>query len=329
MQTCCMNTPNVHYRKSATSNRSSNTAPAKNTPSTTEPSTPPISEKERKRIVEELIKEYDQEEIKHEKNRKRDKKTISSSSSKSSTSRQESPAGTESTSTTSSTKSDDTETEIVDDNMNDFQDQVLITSSDNSSIGSVSSEPIPPINPESIFDTSPDYWNSFWGQNGDGSRVLSIDKSKMQVIIEDASRKEKLIVDVNKKPYRKPAEVEDLKYDERINKRINEDRQEGERNHDFATMLDYVIQCTGKMGSYTKDINSPSKDKITLNVTRVNTETNARTRCIAEYTFYKDPKGNNYLYHRLLRPINQQAPINLGNVMLPQKSISLGEVAAA
>lgn len=293
MQTLCMDTPTRNIKRTSGTTRSSTISTEQSTPSIGESSTPTVSEKERKRIIEELLKDEELEKIKREKKIRKNKPKTSSSPSKSPTPEEDEAA---SENKTVSTEEDDTLT-------NEGIKSAQGNTEEPSYIGSVSSGSVAPINPQNIFETTVDYWNGFWGQDGDGSFVSVIDKSNMQVIIEDPSRDEKLIVKVDKNPYRRPADLQELIYDPRIKQREDEDLAQGKRDHIFARMLDYVIQCAGKFSLFAKDDSDQPKDRIIATVTRVNKTTKREILCKAEYTFYKDKSGKDHLYHRLLRPI--------------------------
>jgi len=155
-----------------------------------------------------------------------------------------------------------------------------------------------------VFDVSLDEWNNFWAKNGDGSVISAINRNKNQIIIDDPTRNEQLIVKVTKNPYHYFDDLTELTYDPRIIKRQQEGSEEGKRNHNFAKILDYVIQCAGILGQFAKDGSDDPKDLLIATVTRVDKTTGRQIPCKAEYTFYKR-HGKQYLYHRLLRPIGR------------------------
>lgn len=165
---------------------------------------------------------------------------------------------------------------------------------------------VTPAQKPNILDLPIAKWNTVWAPD-DGSAILTVKRSssskKITITIIDPSRDEELLVLVDPKPYLDFNNVRDLMYDPRVQKREAEDLAEGKRDHVFARMLDYVIQCAGKLSMFAKDGSDQPKDQIIATVTRVNKRTKRETRCKAEYTFYRDKNGKEHLYHRLLRPI--------------------------
>jgi len=146
-----------------------------------------------------------------------------------------------------------------------------------------------------IFDISKKDWG-FWEANGDGSRISKIDRTNREITIDDPARNEQLIVTVDPTPYRHFVDLTELIYHPRLNTQLDTD-------HTFAKMLDYVIQCAGKMGQFVKIGETQPRDQIIAYVKRINNETHIQSHCKAEYTFYKTADGKQHLYHRLLRPI--------------------------
>lgn len=112
---------------------------------------------------------------------------------------------------------------------------------------------------------------------------------------------------VDQKPYHHFNDLRDLTYDPRVERRQQEGTEEEKRDHTFAKILDYVIQCAGKLGQFARDGSDQPKDQLIATVTREDTTTGRQTRCKAEYTFYQS-HGKQYLYHRLLRPIRISTP---------------------
>ena len=162
--------------------------------------------------------------------------------------------------------------------------------------------------PRAIKDVPVSAWE-FWSREGDDSAVTAVNYSnnskKTTITINDPKHNEQLIVTVNSDPYLHFEDVTDMAYDDYIQKRQQDDRDAGSNHHIFAKTLDYVIQCAGKLVPFLHDGSSDQpRDRLIASVRRINTQTSKETLCRAEYTFYKTG-DKSYLYHRLLRPINQ------------------------
>lgn len=156
-------------------------------------------------------------------------------------------------------------------------------------------------------DVTKETWNdAFAGRCSDGSHISAITFSdssgKSTITIDDPNRNEQLIVTIDENPYFFFDQVQDSLYDSRIEEGATADIAAQIPDHNFAKMLDYVIQCAGTYVPFCRARRGQPRDQFLASVTRIDTQTKVETLCQAEYTFYKKD-GNWYLYHRLLRPI--------------------------
>lgn len=176
-------------------------------------------------------------------------------------------------------------------------------------VGESSKSAALPQQRRNILDVPIAEWNNFWAQGlDDRSTVLAVNPKKQTITIDDPKRNEKLIVNIEPMPYLNFDDLTELTYDPRVLRRQEEGREQERYNHNFAKMLDYVVQCAGKLGYFAKDASDEPKNQIIANVTRVSNTNNKETRCKAEYTFYQGKNDKKqYLYHRLLRPIGNYA----------------------
>jgi TPR repeat protein len=156
-------------------------------------------------------------------------------------------------------------------------------------------------------DVTKETWNdAFAGRCSDGSHISAItpndSSGKSTITINDPNRNEQLIVTIDENPYFFFDQVQDSLYDPRIEEGIAADIAARKPDHNFAKMLDYVIQCAGAYVPFCRVTKGQPRDQFIASVTRIDTQTKVETLCQAEYTFYKKD-GNWCLYHRLLRPI--------------------------
>ena len=106
-------------------------------------------------------------------------------------------------------------------------------------------------------DVTADAWNTaFEHRCIDGSRISAITPSdqsgKSTITIDDPMRNAQLIVTIDENPYLFFDQVQDELCDPRIEQRIKDDINAPQNDHDFAKMLDYVIQCTGTLVPFSR-----------------------------------------------------------------------------
>ena len=161
-------------------------------------------------------------------------------------------------------------------------------------------------------------WNDYFKVN-DGSYISCIDPEHLSFTITDPKRNEELIVQAEKLPDREFVDIEALQFHKRILERQGKYQLRLNHNllvtlpssiplnakikhdHDFAEMLDYVIQYIGEWVPFMKNGNQNKDDQLIATVIRKNMATQEEVACRAEYTFGQ--KDNDlYVYHRLLRP---------------------------
>lgn len=155
------------------------------------------------------------------------------------------------------------------------------------------------------FETTEKEWNEYFGVD-DGSYVRLIDKKNKVFIINDPKREQQLTVKFETLPDRDLTDIGALKYHKRILERQGHMKKRLKHstkyNHDFAEMLDYVIQYLGEYVPFVKDGSDKHDDQLIATVIRKDLKTEKELICKAEYTFGQ--KGEDiYVYHRLLRPI--------------------------
>ena len=155
------------------------------------------------------------------------------------------------------------------------------------------------------FQTTEKEWNEYFGVD-DGSYVSLIDKKNKVFIINDPKREQQLIVKFETLPDRDLTDIAALKYHKRILERQGHTKRRLKHttkyNHDFAEMLDYVIQYLGEYVPFAKDGSDKHDDQLIATVIRKDLKTGKEVINKAEYTFGQ--KGDDvYVYHRLLRPI--------------------------
>ncbi len=160
-----------------------------------------------------------------------------------------------------------------------------------------------------IFDITSDEWNNVFPVS-DGSYVSAIDRKTHTFTIQDPKRKEELIVEAKSNSPRQLAEIKSLRKSAWVYIRQGLGRmkldQKTIRDHSFADMLDYVIQCVGTLVPWIKDGSGETQDMLIANVTRNNLTNHTKQQCQAEYTFAQDTNKEPYVYHRLLRPLKHQ-----------------------
>ncbi|BDC34474.1 hypothetical protein Noda2021_04320 [Candidatus Dependentiae bacterium Noda2021] len=173
-----------------------------------------------------------------------------------------------------------------------------------------------------LFEVTPQKWNSLF-KTEDGSYVSEIKKQDKTFTIFDPKRNEQLIVQscaARKKNY---SQIESLNFHKRIMQRKGKGGQFKKlshktiHDHDFAQMLDYVIQYIGKLVPFAKPSSTCASDELTAPVTRHNLITGQQVECNAEYGF-GERDNDVYVYHRLLRPIKNITTDNQAS--LPYKS---------
>lgn len=160
------------------------------------------------------------------------------------------------------------------------------------------------------FQTTEKEWNEYFGVD-DGSYVSLIDKKNKVFIITDPKRDQQLIVKFETLPDRDLTDIAALKYHKRILERQGHTKRRLKHttkyNHDFAEMLDYVIQYLGESVPFAKDGSDKHDDQLIATVIRKDLKTGKEVINKAEYTFGQ--KGDDvYVYHRLLRPIKVAMP---------------------
>jgi TPR repeat protein len=160
------------------------------------------------------------------------------------------------------------------------------------------------------FQTTEKEWNEYFGVD-DGSYVSLIDKKNKVFIINDPKREQQLIVKFETLPDRDLTDIAALKYHKRILERQGHTKRRLKHttkyNHDFAEMLDYVIQYLGESVPFAKDGSDKHDDQLIATVIRKDLKTGKEVINKAEYTFGQ--KGDDvYVYHRLLRPIKVAMP---------------------
>lgn len=160
------------------------------------------------------------------------------------------------------------------------------------------------------FQTTEKEWNEYFAVD-DGSYVSLIDKKNKVFIINDPKRDQQLIVKFENLPARDLTDIAALKYHKRILERQGYTKRRLKHttkyNHDFAEMLDYVIQYLGEYVPFAKDGSDKHDDQIIATVIRKDLKTGKEVINKAEYTFGQ--KGDEvYVYHRLLRPIKVAMP---------------------
>ncbi len=159
------------------------------------------------------------------------------------------------------------------------------------------------------FQTTEKEWNEYFGVD-DGSYVSLIDKKNKVFVIADPKREQQLMVKFEALPDRDLTDIAALKYHKRILERQGHAKRRLKRttryNHDFAEMLDYVIQYLGESVPFVKDGSDKRDNQLIATVIRKDLKTGKETINKAEYTFGQ--KGDDiYVYHRLLRPMKVAA----------------------
>lgn len=160
------------------------------------------------------------------------------------------------------------------------------------------------------FQTTEKEWNEYFVVD-DGSYVSLIDKKNKVFVITDPKRDQQLTVKFETLPDRDFTDIEALKYHKRILERQGHAKRRLKHttkyNHDFAEMLDYVIQYLGEYVPFAKDGSDKHDDQLIATVIRKDLKTGKEVINKAEYTFGQ--KGDDvYVYHRLLRPIKVAMP---------------------
>ena len=157
------------------------------------------------------------------------------------------------------------------------------------------------------FTITQQEWNEYFKVD-DGSYVSNINIQNKSFIIEDPKREQQLIVKFNALPERDFTEIEALQFHKRIFERQGLSKKKLKHstkyNHDFAEMLDYVIQYLGELVPFTKDGSAKQEDQLIADVTRKDINSGKEISCKAEYTF-SQKNGDIYVYHRLFRPIKK------------------------
>ncbi|CAN5200143.1 hypothetical protein BH09DEP1_BH09DEP1_5040 [soil metagenome] len=158
---------------------------------------------------------------------------------------------------------------------------------------------------EDPFQTTEKEWNEYFGVD-DGSYVSLIDKKNKIFVIQDPKREQQLTIKFDALPDRDFTDIAALKYHKRIFERQGHTKRKLKHstkyNHDFAEMLDFVIQYLGEYIPFIKDGSDKKDDQLLATVIRKDLKTGKETVCKAEYAFGQK-NDEVYVYHRLLRPV--------------------------